>query len=96
MPEYFCDNTPSGNAGSTPNAPVNYMCFEYQCPRRENIMQLYNGLLEIHSGKNIFEDSLLTRGFKDERGLQVDCRDRSCTETLYNHYEFCIPVSKVK
>ncbi|CAG5113562.1 Oidioi.mRNA.OKI2018_I69.chr2.g7656.t1.cds [Oikopleura dioica] len=76
VPEYFCDLTANGNAGSTPNAPVNYMCFEYQCPRRENIMQLYNGLLQIHA---------------DERGLQVDCRDRSCTETLYNHYEFCIP-----
>jgi len=27
------------------------MCYDYQCPRRENIMQLYNGLLAVNKSK---------------------------------------------
>ena len=32
-------------------AEVNYMCYDYHCPRRENIMQLYNGLLKMNPGR---------------------------------------------
>ena len=32
--------------GYPKTADVNYVCYPHRCPRRENIMQLYNGLLE--------------------------------------------------
>ena len=37
--------------GYPTEAEVNYMCYDYHCPRRENIMQLYNGLLKMNPGR---------------------------------------------
>merc|ERR1712130_27426 len=73
----FCSIAPeAGRRGYPTQAEVNYMCYDYHCPRRENIMQLYNGLLKMN---------------KDVRGRQIDCRDPSCTDYIREAYGFCIP-----
>merc|ERR1711962_247187 len=74
---HMCTIVPDAASRGYPRtARVNYMCFDHHCPRRENIMQLYNGLLKVN---------------KNVQGSQVDCRERSCRDYLYESYGFCMP-----
>jgi hypothetical protein len=46
--------------GYPQRATVNYMCYDLQCPRRENIMQMYNGYLKINPGKKYNFQNIVT------------------------------------
>ena len=71
--------------GYPKTADVNYVCYPHRCPRRENIMQLYNGLLE--ENQSVISNRFYKPLFKNLKNISVDWRidrlSRSQLRPLY-------------
>ena len=70
-------------------AQVNYVCFPYRCPRRENIMQMYNGLLA--KNRNVSFVQNLQKKNLQLIGEQIDCREGHCAHYMRRRFEMCFP-----